>query len=190
MKQLFGIFNPYLIHVSVEIYAGFFAENLSEIRAVVAKKRSNRFQLQVFGIILPYVISDLIDDVFTGRIADRIHPQIKLFCQKLDHLIEVGFALKQCDRRSVCRKRDLLVGFELHDLLFDQQINIDQKMADCCDIITASVQEKIQCLQGFSQKCAVIGLDVAGKKPCIFGSQVCGDDRMQRCIRDKSIFTA
>ena len=42
-EQFLGVFDTHMVEIGVEIFPDLFAENLAEIRTVVAKKRSNRF---------------------------------------------------------------------------------------------------------------------------------------------------
>ena len=61
-QQLLGVFDAYMVEVGIEVLAHLFAENLAEVRTVVAKERSNALKRDAPGIIVVYVIQNIVND--------------------------------------------------------------------------------------------------------------------------------
>ena len=89
VQKLFRLGDAYLVQVGVEIYVQFPGKQPSKIRAVVAKEGSDGLQFQIIAVIVLDIVKDLVQHIFPGGKAHRMHPHLKLFREKSDNLVEV-----------------------------------------------------------------------------------------------------
>ncbi len=69
-EQFLGVFDTHMVEIGVEIFPDLFAENLAEIRTVVAKKRRDCFQCEIACVIVLDVIENVVNHALLRRAAD------------------------------------------------------------------------------------------------------------------------
>ena len=129
-QKLFGVPDAHTVQIGIKAFAHFFCKEFPKVSTVVSEKRGNGFQFQVIHIIVINIMQHVIHDVFTGRAADGVHTHFKLTFQKLQDLVEIGFSVNGINDGGIGGKRYGNISINLRDLLFDLQININEKTLD------------------------------------------------------------
>ena len=78
-KQLFSRPDTHLIQISIKADACCLPEKFTQIGAVITKNGRQDFQRQALVVSLLNIVKNLIHYIFTGKAADRVCPQFKLF---------------------------------------------------------------------------------------------------------------
>ena len=69
-EQFLGVFDTYMVEIGVEIFPDLFAEDLAEIRTVVAKKRRDCLQCEIACVIVLDVLENVVNHALLRRAAD------------------------------------------------------------------------------------------------------------------------
>lgn len=85
-------------------------------------------------------MKNIIHNIFTGRTTDGIHAHFKLLVQDLQDFIEIESAVYGINDRRIRGKRNLDIGVNLCNLLFDLQVNINQKTLNRGDAICTVIE--------------------------------------------------
>ena len=133
LQQLQGGVNTHPIQISREIHAYFLGEELSQIGAVIAKKRRDPFQLKVIHVIMPDIINDIIQGAFPGGGPKGTQNHFRLFGDKGDDFIQIIPGIDKIRRPAARGKRDIRGMIMITDSFPDLKIEIKEKTPDILD---------------------------------------------------------
>ena len=167
-EQFLGAFDSYAVQVRIESLAHFAGKDLSKIGTVIAEQRRDRFQFQIFPVIMVDVVKDIIDDRLAAWASDGVHADLKMLREILENLVQVILVFYEIDDRRIGTERDVHVAVGMGQVLLYLQVNIDEIMLDLRDIHGGVVKAGFQFLQSFRDAGPVLGLYVICQPAGIF----------------------
>ena len=78
-QKILGVLNTDLVYKNIKSLSYFFGKDLAQIGAVIPKKRSDIFQLDIIHIIVFDIMNNIIHYTFAGWITDSTDDHFKLF---------------------------------------------------------------------------------------------------------------